>query len=119
MQVCWAGPHTLATVTDKDNTIRLLQLETDDNYVLDVSKVDFNRQDSGKDTKDASTDTPGVAAIAYEPQQQVFAAATVGGRLCTFRRLHNAQDDSGAEPVKQWEPQQAFQVSVGIRTCTQ
>lgn len=111
-QVCWAGPHTLATAVDKDSTIRLMQLDTDDNYVLDVSKADFTRADSDKESIGLSGLTAGITALAYEPNQQTLAATTAEGRVCLFKRMQSdLQDDTFSEPVKQWEPRQSFQAS--------
>lgn len=53
--------------------------------------------------------------MAYEPRQQSLAAATPEGRVCVFKRKHSSNhDDAGAEPAKQWEPQQNFQVIIRV-----
>jgi hypothetical protein len=119
LQVCWAGPHTLAFATDQSSAVRLLQLETDDNCILDINQTEFLQADSNKESAAGNQAASGITALAYEASQQVLAAATVGGRVCLFKRWAGSASAeqaalSAAEP-KQWEPQQCFQV--GTRDC--
>lgn len=41
LQVAWAGNHTLASASEKDNVVRMYNFDTEDNYVLNLE------QDSG------------------------------------------------------------------------
>lgn len=45
LQVCWAGNHTLASASEKDNVVRMFNFDTEDNYVIPVE------QDSGVATR--------------------------------------------------------------------
>lgn len=122
LQVVWAGAHTLATASESDSVVRLLQLDDDANYVLDLKQAQFVRSDSGRDASGAGAGPAaaaaasggggGVTALAYEPWQQTLAVATADGRVSLFRRWLGALHASLAalEPAKQWQPQQSFQV---------
>lgn len=37
--VCWAAPHTLATASDRDSVVRMYNLDTEDNYILQVTQT--------------------------------------------------------------------------------
>ncbi len=52
LQVAWAGNHTLASASEKDNVVRMYNFDTEDNYVLNLE------QDSGLVSK--------VVALAYD-----------------------------------------------------
>jgi hypothetical protein len=102
--------------------VRLLQLETDDNYILDINQTDFLQADIDRETA-GSPAASGITAIAYEAGQQVLAAATVDGRVCLSRRWAGAASAeqaalSAAEP-QQWEPQQCFQVRARAQQLAQ
>lgn len=110
-QVCWAGPHTLATATDRDSTLQLMQLDTDDNYVLDVSRAEFARADSDREVRGSTSSAAGITALAYEPRQQTLAATTAEGKVFLYKSNQGStEDESASEPFKQWDPQQSFQV---------
>lgn len=111
MQVSWAGPHTLATATTSDSTVRLLQLDTDDNYALDLNKADFARTDSAHKSQ-TNTLAGGIAALAYEPYQQMLAAVSMQGLVCLYKRVAvNQHGDGLVDLATQWEPQQSIKVS--------
>jgi intraflagellar transport protein 140 len=123
-QVCWAGPHTLATAADSDGSIRLLQLDTGDNYMLDLKDARFIRSDSDTQAISASANAAeglksGVTCLAYEPMTNLLAAGTSDGQVYTFRRGGNSAADSLAtEPAKQWEPQNRFLVRASCHVCS-
>lgn len=52
LQVAWAGNHTLASASEKDNVVRMYNFDTEDNYVLNLE------QDSGLVSR--------VVALAYD-----------------------------------------------------
>eukprot|EP00879_Flechtneria_rotunda_P011811 GHRR01012338.1.p1 GENE.GHRR01012338.1~~GHRR01012338.1.p1 ORF type:complete len:1377 (+),score=585.08 GHRR01012338.1:1099-5229(+) len=122
LHVCWAGPHTLASATDQNSVIKLLQLDTDDNYVLELNQADFIRAEGQADSAPALAGASaagvaygGITALAYEPRQQVLGAATDDGGVCLFRRWSSRAPAAltaaaALDPAKQWEPQHCFQV---------
>lgn len=118
-QVCWAGPHTLALAGSQDTAVRMLQLDTDDNYVLDLKNTAFLGGAASRPGS-AAGDSAGIVALVYEPGQQVLAAATAAGRVCLFKhwlsRAHAAAAAAAAaaDPASQWEPSHSFWVS---ETC--
>jgi hypothetical protein len=114
-QVCWAGPHTLAVAGSQDTAVRMLQLDTDDNYVLDLKNTAFPGGAASRPAS-AAADSAGIVALVYEPGQQVLAAATAAGRVCLFKhwlsRAHAAAAAvAAADPASQWEPSNCFWVS--------
>jgi hypothetical protein len=86
--------------------------------MLDISQAEFLQADKEAAGSPAAN---GITTIAYEPGQQVLAAATLDGRVCLFRRWAGStsveQAAASAAEQQQWEPQQCFQVRT-CRTCT-
>lgn len=102
----------------------MLQLDTDDNYALDLNQTEFLQAGTDEDVAGSGqgTSPSGIAAMAYEPRQQVLAAATVAGRVCLFRRWSSSPPAEQAalaadDPAKQWEAQQSFQVNMAWRSA--
>jgi hypothetical protein len=97
----------------------MLQLDTDDNYVLDLKNTAFLGGTASRPGS-AAGDSAGIVALVYEPGQQVLAAATAAGRVCLFKhwlsRAHAAAAAAAAaaDPASQWEPSHSFWVS---ETC--
>lgn len=123
-QVCWAGPHTLALAGRQDTAVRMLQLDTDDNYLLDLKSKDGVSSSSNRSRPaSAAADTAGIVGLVYEPGQQVLAAATAGGQVCLFKhwlsKAHAAAAASAAaaDPASQWEPSHSFQASRAPPPC--
>jgi hypothetical protein len=94
----------------------MLQLDTDDNYLLDLRSKDFASTSSSRPAS-AAADAGGIVALAYEPGQHVLAAATASGRVCLFRhwlsKAHAAAATAAAavaDPARQWEPSHSFWV---------
>lgn len=114
VQVCWAGPHTLALAGSQDTVVRLLQLDTDDNYVLDLKPREFSRSSSSAGRPASVAADTGIVSIVYERTQQVLAAATAGGQVCLFKRWlpsTMAGTTAAADPASQWQPSHCFWVS--------
>lgn len=102
--------------------MRMLQLDTDDNYLLDLSNRSF--PGSGASRPASAADAAGVVALVYEPGQQVLAAATASGKVCLFKhwlsKAHAAAaaGAAAADPASQWEPSHCFWVrSAGSKWC--
>lgn len=94
----------------------MLQLDTDDNYLLDLKSKDSASSSSKSRPASAAADAAGIVGLVYEPRQQVLAAATAGGQVCLFRhwlKAHAAAAASAAaaDPASRWEPSHSFQVS--------
>jgi hypothetical protein len=95
----------------------MLQLDTDDNYLLDLKSKDVASSSSKSRPASAAADTAGIVGLVFEPGQQVLAAATAGGQVCLFKhwlsKVHAAAAASAAaaDPASQWEPSHSFQVS--------
>lgn len=100
MQVAWAGNHTLASASEKDNVVRMYNFDTEDNYVLNLE------QDSGLVSR--------VVCLAFDQRYQLLAVGTTDGRIMMYK--YNEPSDR-SEPVldlaKCWEMQPAFFVSRG------
>lgn len=121
--MCWAGPHCLALATSNDTAVRLLQLDTDDNYMLDLQQAEPCRPSSGRDGlaqdrggAQRADSGAGIAALVYEPGQGVLAVATGAGRVCLFKHWLSQAHAAAAEGVKQWEPLHTFMVSCCLLT---
>lgn len=116
LQVCWAGPHTLALAGSQDTAVRMLQLDTDDNYLLDLKSSDFAGSSRTSRPVSAAADASGIVSLVYEPGQQVLAAATASGQVCLFKhwlgKAHAAMAAStaAADPASQWKPSHFFKV---------
>lgn len=121
MQVCWAGPHTLALAGSQDTAVRMLQLDTDDNFVLDL-KSSSNSSASSFSAADSqrAPDATGIAALVFEPGQQVLAVATAAGRVCLIKhwlsKAHAAAaaGSASADAASQWEPTHCFWVGTVV-----
>jgi len=103
--------------------VRMLQLDTDDNYLLNLRNTDFlsssSGSRSGQPDSASGAETSGIVALVYEPGQQVLAAATAAGRVCMFKhwvsKAHAAAaavSSATGDPSSQWEPHHCFWVSL-------
>ncbi|PNW79678.1 hypothetical protein CHLRE_08g362650v5 [Chlamydomonas reinhardtii] len=95
LQVAWAGNHTLASASEKDNVVRMYNFDTEDNYVLNLE------QDSGLVSR--------VVCLAYDDRYNLLAVGTTDGRVMMYKFN---QPNLNLEPVldfaKCWEMQPAF-----------
>jgi hypothetical protein len=101
--------------------VRLLQLDTDDNFVLDLKAREFLGSSRSRPAS-AAADMGGIVSIVYERTQQVLAAATAGGQVWLFRRWLTgtmAGTTAAADPASQWQPSHSFWVSVRCTASAQ
>ncbi|GLC64378.1 hypothetical protein PLESTF_000154800 [Pleodorina starrii] len=95
LQVAWAGNHTLASASEKDNVVRMYNFDTEDNYVLNLE------QDSGLVSR--------VVGLAFDQRYHLLAVGTTDGRVMMYK--YNEPSER-SEPVldlaKCWEMQPAF-----------
>ncbi|GIL44704.1 hypothetical protein Vafri_2223 [Volvox africanus] len=95
LQVAWAGNHTLASASEKDNVVRMYNFDTEDNYVLNLE------QDSGLVSR--------VVCLAFDQRYHLLAVGTTDGRVMMYK--YNEPSER-SEPVlelaKCWEMQPAF-----------
>jgi hypothetical protein len=100
----------------------MLQLDTDDNFLLDTWNRDFVSSSSSSTVQPregGDQGAAGIVALVYEPRQQMLAAASASGKVCLFKhwlsKAHAAMV-TAAGPVSQWQPSHCFWVSAaGLR----
>ncbi|GBF91287.1 intraflagellar transport protein [Raphidocelis subcapitata] len=79
--LAWAAPHVLASGAEGDESVRLLDLETDDNFLLQL-----------EGGAGAAAGGPGrLACLAGDPARGLLAAATADGRVALFERAGTAE----------------------------
>lgn len=120
LQVCWAGPHTLALASRQDAAVRMLQLDTDDNFTLDLDMQEIasssSMSNADLDATAAAGGSTGIVGLVYEPVQRVLAVATSTGWICLFEHwMSKAQAAAAAaaapDPASEWQSAHVFWVS--------
>lgn len=63
LMVAWVGGQTLASATGKDGTVRMYDLDTEDNYILRIGKIDTSAHTSNMHAGSTCVEHAGNAGI--------------------------------------------------------
>jgi len=99
LNVVWAGDHTLASASEKDDVVRMYNFDTEDNYVLQVEPGE-----GGNVTR--------ICCLAADTRYGLLAAGSTDGRITVFKYSAPTRDQGPMlELARCWDTQPAFNVA--------
>jgi hypothetical protein len=72
LQATWVGAHLLALASDKDASVHMTNLETEENSILELPVSSLEKAKKGK------KEGPKVAAVAFHEPTQTLTGTIVG-----------------------------------------
>ena len=88
LAVTWAGPHVLACACEKDSSVRMYDLHSEDNFALEAHQAKAGGVANAAGAK--------LWSVAFEPQTRTLCAGTKAGPVHMWRHFAHAAGAAAA-----------------------
>mmetsp|Transcript_19068 Transcript_19068/g.64920 ORF Transcript_19068/g.64920 Transcript_19068/m.64920 type:complete len:1396 (+) Transcript_19068:174-4361(+) len=98
-QACWTTPHVMACTSEKDTSVRMFNLVSEENFVLRA------RAGSGGTNR--------ISSLTYNPKSETLAAGFKEGSMAMWRHVRRARGagDEDDDPAESWDSFASVDVS--------
>lgn len=105
LAVTWAGPHILAVACEKDSSVRMYDLHSEDNFALEAHQAKAGGVANAAGAK--------LWSVAFEPQTRTLCAGTKGGAVHMWRHFAYAAGAPAAAGALASGPEAQQQLASG------